>query len=865
VLPRIPLQLLHFPGLFAGVVVVAALLVAATAAGPLFLASAGDRSAALEFAALDGQPALTVSTYGPLTDGFRMDATRALARSMAGLPDLRPLQVSVSGIAASVRAGGATVPVSVVAREAVARHVETVGTVEGEGLLVPLSMAGRLGVGAGSRLTLEVGGTTVRVPVAGRYRDLDPSRLPADWRSTPGIADAEPGGILLGTPASVIAALSGVVPVARFQFVSPLATTDVSLRDAGRLATGVEHVRSRLAVQDRPPGSVLGGTIGAAPFSESPLAGAFSDAAEARTELVAATRAISVAAVIIALAAEAAAGVYATRRRQVQASMLSVRGMGPIGQGLLAAAEAVLPVAIGAAAGWVAVTELVRVLGPSGGLDLVARTEALGLALRASAIGVVLYGVAAGLATLADRDAPRGKAARIAARIPWEPVALVLAAAALYEIRSRPAAPGGPDVLLLAFPWLVVAGLAGLVARGVPRAVAALRGRVPPRRTATYFAVRRLASAPKMALVTVTGTAVAVGVLVYAGTLSATVDRTAESKAVAASGSDLALPIARPASGPVPTVPPPGAATHSSTVVVRLGTGRLSPGGPVDVLGVDPATFERGAEWDPAFSPESPSSLVDDLGHASDARVPVIVTGGAGSSVTGLVVQGHPVAVRIVDRVRAWPGMRDPGRALVVVDFAAIDHANPGLLELRSSAAELWERGDPAALRARLEDAGTDSGQAVLIGDVRRRPDLLALTWAIQLLLALGIAAAIVAVVAAVLSMQARQESRDLAYALGRRMGLADRTHRRALSLELGTLLAVAAVLGSALAVGASLLVRARLQVVPGLPGPTVFTLPWRMLLGIAAGTVVVAVVGGWLIQRRARRTNAAEVLRVAG
>jgi hypothetical protein len=555
VLPRIPLQLLHFPGLFAGVVVVAALLVAATAAGPLFLASAGDRSAALEFSALGRQPALTVSTYGPLTDDFRRNATRALGRAMVGLPDLRPLQVTVSGISAGVRAGNATVPVTVVGRGRAGGHVETVGTVEGEGLLVPLSLAGRIGVGAGSRITFEAGGTTVRVPVAGRYRDLDAQRLPADWRSTPGIAEADPGGILLGTPTSVIAALSSVVPVARFQFVSPLATTDVSLRDAGLLATGVERVRSRLSVPDKPPGSVLAGSIGAAPFSESPLLGAFSDAAEARSELVASTRAISLAAVVIALAAAAAAGVYATRRRQVQASMLSVRGMGPFGQGLLAAAEAVLPVAVGAAVGWVAVTELVRAFGPSGGIDPVARTEAIGLALRVSALGVVLYGFAAGLATLADRDAPRGKAARLAARIPWEPVVLVLAAAALYEIRSRPAATGGPDVLLLAFPWLVVAGLAGLVARGVPRAVAALRGRVPPRRTATYLAVRRLASAPKMALVTVTGTAVAVGVLVYAGTLSATVPTRGRDGA-------------RPARGVVPAA---GGGDHGARRPVRLG------------------------------------------------------------------------------------------------------------------------------------------------------------------------------------------------------------------------------------------------------------------------------------------------------
>jgi hypothetical protein len=256
--------------------------------------------------------------------------------------------------------------------------------------------------------------------------------------------------------------------------------------------------------------------------------------------------------------------------------------------------------------------------------------------------------------------------------------------------------------------------------------------------------------------------------------------------------------------------------------------------------------------------------LLDDLG-ASGSRLPVIVAGGAGSTTAGLVVQGQHVAVRVAARVRGWPGMREPGRPLVVVARDAIFAEARPLPVLRSAAAELWERGDPGALRARLEAAGTGTEGSVAIEDVRRRPDLLALTWSIQLLLALGVAAACVAVAAMVLYLQARQESRGLAFALGRRMGLSDRTHRRALSLELGLMLVVAAVTGGGLAVLAAALVRSRLRVVPGLPGPTVFELPWSLLAGVIVGSAVVAAIGGRLAQRRARRTNIAEVLRVGG
>src|SRR5262249_9008233 len=152
----------------------------------------------------------------------------------------------------------------------------------------------------------------------------------------------------------------------------------------------------------------------------------------------------------------------------------------------------------------------------------------------------------------------------------------------------------------------------------------------------------------------------------------------------------------------------------------------------------------------------------------------------------------------------------------------------------------------------------------VTAADVRRRPDLEALGWATELLFALGVTAAAVAVVGMVLHLQARQRSRDVSFALASRMGLSGRAHRRALTLELGLLEGSAVAIGGVLAVAAALLVRPRLRVAPDLPGPTVFEVPWALLAGVAGGAVVVAVAGGWLAQRRARRANVAEVLRAA-
>src|SRR5262249_44852547 len=89
VLARVPFQLAHFPGLLAGLVAGAALLALATASGGLFLSSAASSAASSELRSLDA-PALTISTYGSLTEDFEHATTGVLARSLARIPDLAP-------------------------------------------------------------------------------------------------------------------------------------------------------------------------------------------------------------------------------------------------------------------------------------------------------------------------------------------------------------------------------------------------------------------------------------------------------------------------------------------------------------------------------------------------------------------------------------------------------------------------------------------------------------------------------------------------------------------------------------------------------------------------------------------------------
>ncbi len=128
-----------------------------------------------------------------------------------------------------------------------------------------------------------------------------------------------------------------------------------------------------------------------------------------------------------------------------------------------------------------------------------------------------------------------------------------------------------------------------------------------------------------------------------------------------------------------------------------------------------------------------------------------------------------------------------------------------------------------------------------------------------------GLAAALLAVVGLLLYLQARQTEREVAYALSRRMGLARGAHRAAVALEVAGMLGVALTAGTLLALSAAWLVNGRLDPLPQVPPPPLFTVPGGLLLAVAATLPLLAGMGALLVQRAADRTRVAEVLRLAG
>jgi putative ABC transport system permease protein len=112
--------------------------------------------------------------------------------------------------------------------------------------------------------------------------------------------------------------------------------------------------------------------------------------------------------------------------------------------------------------------------------------------------------------------------------------------------------------------------------------------------------------------------------------------------------------------------------------------------------------------------------------------------------------------------------------------------------------------------------------------------------------------------------LQARRRSRIVSYALSRRMGLTDAGHRRTLLLELGGILLGSYLTGAVLAVGATWVLVRHLDPLASVPPAPPLVVPFPLLAWAGVALAVVAAASAVLINRRDRRTNVAEVMRVA-
>jgi putative ABC transport system permease protein len=872
-LARRPFQLLRFPSLLLAMTLAAALLALAGAAAPLFLSSAGSAAFASALSRSGGTPALSVADSGqadPVLLAFR---NRQLDQAVRPVGGLGPMVLSVTGSAVCAARPGATCGASQpvvrpLARTGAMSHVRVVarGGQTG-GVWISDITAGQTGLGPGDSLALSAADRSITVPIAGVFHDFAGEDLSDFWAPLGGLIRGAAGGVdhapapLVISDAATIQRIDGALDSSeQVNWEYPIDANGKTLPEAAATSRALQSVVAKLS----DPATQLGSAFTNS-FQATALPAIVAQASAAQAATTGAVQSIALAGQLLALVGVGSAGVYAARRRRTEVSLLAVRGVGPLRYGLTSSVEAVLPVAIGSGVGLAAAAAMVPLFGPSSSVAASSAQDAATAALLGFVVALVVVGLVGAAAVTREFEGVPGRGAAIAARTPWEAVVLALALASWYEIVTRGSGlspgPGGEvriDRLMLLFPVLFLAGAGGLAVRLLQRVAFRRRARADRRSVPAFLAARRLGSAPRAAAVLVTASALSIGILAYAGTVAASVAGTAREKALVQVGSRTAVGVAPGTSAPAGSV---------ATAVLRVIGQQAEPAGTtVDLLAIDPETFARQAFWDPRFATSSLSSLLAALDRSTPGRLPVIVAGGGVPGGSTLSLFEAPVPIQVVGRAGTFPGTRGKRPLLIVREpdlRAAANRAGVSLTGL-SVRRELWSNTDPAPLLTELRSANVAAGRVVTATQVESAPSFLALSWTFQFLAALGLLAGLLSLVSLLLYLQARQRTEEVAYVLGRRMGLTRRAHRRSIAFELSGMLLCALAIGGCLAGLAALLVYRRLDPLPALPPGPLLRLPLGLLAATAVALVTAAWGGSWLVQRQADRTNVGELMRLA-
>jgi putative ABC transport system permease protein len=870
---RRPLVLTRFPATFVAIAAAGTILVAAGAAGPLFRSATGTASVRLEIGRTGGE-AISIATSGPLAADVVAFQQRQLLEGLRTVPGLGEPVATLIGSAAAARSAAAAHParIRLAFRTGFALHVYVAeGAGEGaSGIWISDRTAKELQVGSGDRVTISLGGRTASVPVAAVYRDLSGSQSEPFWAPLAssiypsGANAAPPPALALADQSEFLRLTTELEDSGRYGWsaaLTPAAMRNVTFARAVALASALSRLQTRL----EDPADQLGSALDQ-PVVDSPIPEAIASAVGAQRTIAGPIDTLALTGQLVALFGMLAAGVYGIRRRRTEMRALDAMGTRWSRIAARSAVEAVLPVLAGGTAGWFAADVLIRRFGPAYTIE----TSALRASIRdgavAGAVAVAVLGVVAAIAARAEAaDVAFGRARRLGQNLLWEVPVLVLAAAALYEIGTRGTAPVSTtgdsvhvDRLLLLFPILFIAGCAGLAVRGVGQLLVRLRGSSSSWPVPLYLASRRLSAAPRIALLLVTASCLAIGVLTYAGTTVATIRATTLDKVMISVGADVAAPTA----GPI-FAPPPGQGIRT-TNIMEIPFVAADGGQRVNVIGVEPQSLASVAFWDPGFASAPLPELMGMLRGAGQPLPAIVVNGSLPGNAT-LGLAGYRVPLRVVASASAFPGEHSGLNVVVSAPrLRALLASHGASLSLLNASYRALASGDPGIARAFLVSSGADPLTIVDARSRLDRPAFHALSWAFGFMEVLGIVTALVALIGLLLYLQARQRGRELSYALTRRMGLTSGAHRAAVAAELAGLLVAALLIGSTLSFAAVAFVYRRLDPLPGLPPSPILRLPIALLGWVAIGVVACAWVGATIVQWRVERADIGAVMRFA-
>jgi putative ABC transport system permease protein len=897
---RSPLVLFRYPGLLVAVGVGALLLAVAAASSPLFLSAAGGSAirrqltavtpfgAGLEVKKSDFfTPPGTRSFIESSVDEQVLDRrTEALNRLVANVDRLeppvqtilmQPMEIAKQGVPESSRV------VRVLARTDALDHVQKLRG-GGSGAWISDAWSKELGVEPGDTIVLtnrttfanQLRQTTVRI--AGVYRGLYHEPETPYWRNlhkeiypASAIVSPPPTFLIVDRPDAVRIGRTLGPERTELHWEFPLDTAGLTVPEAKRIQSQLQTAQAQLTSSRASRvfncmGQFFGGGCETITSLDTAVAAADQEVSALRGP----ADLLSTAGTLVALAVVAAAGAFLVARRRTEAMLLHTRGMSPWAFAGKTAVETFLPAAVGTVAGFGIAIGVIAAVGPGGPLDqgailTAAKAAALRLPIALAVLALVAAIVFLGLSEQARRRAG------LLRFVPWEVALLVAAGFCLVQLGNGHALvqeAGGvqrPSAYVLLFPIFFVAGLAGIVARAWGPILGVLRRRSPRLPAGPYLAVHRLAAAQRLAVLLVAACALSLGIFVYAQTIVRSLEHSVVAKSELFVGSDVSGVVNKdqepPKNFPYPVT--------KVTKIVRGGE-EVEGGAQIDLLAVDPKTFEDAAFWDSSWSGTSVDSMMRDLAEGGGNALPVVVAGGSLADDSHISVDGTQIPIRIVATASAFPGIFE-GRPMVVASadqweriFDQVGANSP--LNSPGAEAQLWvnANGDERRAAAFFAASSANAFQILTAAEIRENPSIVAASRTFGFLKSLGFAAGLLAVVGMLLYLQARQRSRIVSYALSRRMGLAGPGHVVALVLELGAMLISSLAIGVVLALIAARVVLGDVDPLQDIPPAPLFRTPVGLLLATVGGLLVVSVIGGILASRAADRANVSEVMRLA-
>jgi putative ABC transport system permease protein len=574
--------------------------------------------------------------------------------------------------------------------------------------------------------------------------------------------------------------------------------------------------------------------------------------AGASTAVVAGTMApVRLVALLSSLALLAAATALLARERQRELRLRLLKGQSPWSLGLRVARSAASAVVVGTLVGGLLAVLAVRYLGPASEFESAAvRSAVLYTIIGSLAALVAIACVAAVRArTFVDGRLRHRPWARF---VPWELIPVAAAAFSFARldriggIQQIGARAAHADFWAQCFPLMAIIAPLAVLARPT---VALLRHwrlagkRLPP---SVLTGLRRSLAEPGVTGAVLLATALAAGSFTVARLLTDSTSVLLSEKAAVYLGSDLTM-----TTRDITTLPPPFDAI--GTIVAR--SQGHSGSQTVDLLGIDRATFARAVHWRDDASDRSLDELIDAIAPTASGPIPAIVVGGTLPETRLVSLVRRPMDIVPVGTARWFPGFRN-GAVLVVVDKDTLESS------AFSTGSEILLRDPPPGAFDTLSDAGVlvkTPHDPSLVFNVT---SFLTVNWAYATLSILGVLIGIVVLLAQLLVLDARRQTRQAAHVLTTRMGLSSRGEAIGLVAELGPALAVGAAVGVLIGWLVTRISIARLDSLRHLAPPA------RVVANLAAGLpVLVGVLGSLAVLVSVgfvmiKRTRAMEVMR---